>query len=89
MVAAPVALAPALRGLVLAFDPVAYIAAMRSAGVTIEPCHAMRSYFIGYGTGGFSDAFFAVSQRFADAHLADPRAFEKVYLALCDEARHD
>jgi hypothetical protein len=90
MVAAPVALAPALRGLVPAFDPAAYIAALRSAGVTVAPSHALRSYFLGYGTGGFGDAFFAASERFADAYLADPEAIEKIYLTLCaEEARHD
>jgi hypothetical protein len=84
-----VALAPTLRGHAPAFDPIAYIAALRSAGVTVKPCHALRSYFIGHGTGGFRDAFFDASERFADAYLADPQAHERVYLALCSEVGHD
>jgi hypothetical protein len=92
MVAAPVALAPALRGLATGstFDPVAFVAAIRGAGVTMEPCHALSSYFIGHGASGFGDAFFAVSERFTAAYKADPRATEKVYLALCaEDAGHD
>lgn len=27
----------------------------RGVGVTIGPCHALRSYFFGRGTGGFGD----------------------------------
>jgi hypothetical protein len=92
MVTAPVALAPALRGLSTAssFDPVAYIAAMRGIGMTMDPCHSLQSYFLGRGSGGFNDRFFAVSERFTEAYRADPRATEKVYLELCAEgARHD
>jgi hypothetical protein len=92
MIAASVALAPALRGLATAssFDPVAYIAALRAAGVTVAPCHALRSYFIGDGSGGFGNAFFDACERFADSYLADPNAIEKIYLALCaEETRHD
>jgi hypothetical protein len=48
--------------------------------VTVAPCHALRSYFIGDGPGGFGNAFFDASERFADAYLADPNAIEKTYL---------
>jgi hypothetical protein len=57
--------------------------------VTVKPCHALRSYFIGHGTGGFGDRFFEASERFADAYLAVPDAIEKIYAVLCTEAGHD
>jgi hypothetical protein len=56
----------------------------------MDPCHSLQSYFLGRGSGGFNDRFFAVSERFTEAYRADPRATEKVYLELCAEgARHD
>lgn len=76
MVAAPVALAPA--GIVPAFDPHAFVAAMRGIGMHLEPCHALRSYFIGQSDG----------RQFVCTSLEDRDWQEAMYLALC-EVRHD
>lgn len=89
MVAAPVALAPTLRTLSPAFDAKAFVAALRQVGVTVAPCHSLGSFFIGYGTRGFSDEFFAAADRFANAYKADPRADQKIYAALCAEEAAD
>jgi hypothetical protein len=66
--------APGAAGLANAssFDPVAYIAAMRAAGATVDPCHALPR------RQRFRRPVLCRRRAVADAYKADRRATEKI-----------
>jgi len=67
------------------FDPVAYIRALRRAGMYVEPFHEKRTFFVGNSRGMGEDS--RVCRRFRTAFNANRAAsIRSVYEALCTEA---
>src|SRR6476620_4419036 len=52
------------------FDPVAYIRALRRAGMYVEPFHEKRTFFVG-NPRGMGEAYTRVCRRFRAAFNAD------------------
>jgi len=68
------------------FDPVAYIRALRRAGMYVEPFHEKRTFFVG-NSRGMGEAYSRVCRRFRTAFNANRAAsIRSVYEALCTEA---
>jgi hypothetical protein len=68
------------------FNPVAYIRALRRAGMYVEPWHEERSFSVG-NPQGMGEAYARVCRRFRSAFKADRAAsIQSVYEALCAEA---
>jgi hypothetical protein len=72
-----------------AFNPTAYIRAMRRAGMYVEPWHEKRSFFVG-NPEGMGKGYSRVCRRFRAAFNADRKqAIKRVYEVLCAEVTSD